>query len=95
MTPRTLTTADVLEAFDRWNDGNPGPAYGRVVAYAAHRCSLEELVRAVLLDQGIDPERWEEYRCVVCRAFEAWMRVVYPTWTLPGSVCADCVERAA
>jgi hypothetical protein len=57
MSPATLTTAAVLEAFDRWNDGNPGPAYGRVVLYAAHYIPLEELVRAALLDQGLDPDR--------------------------------------
>ena len=98
MSAPVLTTADCLEAFDRWDPvarRAGGPAYGRVVAYAAHRCSLEELVRAVLLDQGLDPERWEEHRCVVCRAFVLWMRVVYPAWTLPGSGCAGCVERAA
>lgn len=90
-----LTIADVLGAFDRWNDGNPGPAYGRVVLYAAHRISLEELVRAVLLDQAIDQERWGEFECIVCRAFEEWMRVVYPGWTLPAAACPDCMERAA
>ena len=78
-----ICVGDVLEAFDRWNDGNPGPAYGRVVLYSSQRITLEELVRAVLLDQGIDAERWEEYVCVVCRAFVEWMRVVYPSWGDP------------
>ena len=90
-----ICVGDVLEAFDRWNDGNPGPAYGRVVLYAAQRITLEKLVRAVLADQGIGPERWREFECIVCRAFEEWMRVVYPGWTLPGAVCPDCMERAA
>jgi hypothetical protein len=95
MTSAQLTKAQVLEAFDRWNDGNPGPAYGRVVLFGADRISLEELVRAVLSDQGLGPDRWGEYSCLVCRAFEEWMRVVYPGWTLPAAACPECLERAA
>ncbi len=91
-----LTTLDVLSAFDRWNGGNPGPAYGRVVLYAAGRISLEELTRAVLADQGINPDRWGEYVCVVCRAFDRWMAMGFARTPLELlEPCADCIGWAA
>jgi hypothetical protein len=64
-----MTSAQVLEAFDRWDPiamRAGGPAYVKVILYAAGEIGLEELVRAVLADQGIDPDRWEEHICVVC-----------------------------
>ena len=73
-----ISVADALEAFDRWDPvarRAGGSAYGRVVLYAAGEVSLENLVRAVLLDRGLDPECWREHVEVVRQAFEEWMRM--------------------
>ena len=81
MSAPVLSIRDALEAFDRWDPvarRAGGPAYGRVVLYAAGEVSLEELVRAVLLDQGLDPECWREHACVVRQAFEVWMQLEAP-----------------
>jgi hypothetical protein len=68
-----LTVPDTLEAFDRWNDGDCGPAYGTIVLFNAHRASLEKLTRDVLLDRGLDPERWRECTDTVEAAFKEWL----------------------
>ena len=76
-----ISVADALEAFDRWDPvarRAGGSAYGRVVLYAAGEVSLENLVRAVLLDRGLDPECWREHACVVRQAFGEWMRMGLP-----------------
>jgi hypothetical protein len=71
-----------------------GPAYGVVVLYGAGKIGLEQLVRAVLLDQSLDPERREEYRCVVCRAFDRWMAMGYARMAPRArEACADCAEK--
>jgi len=75
--PRLIIT-DCLAAFDRWNDGDPGPTYGTVVLYNARHASLEELVRSVLLDRGLDPERWQEHAGTVEAAFAAWLLLDAP-----------------
>jgi hypothetical protein len=88
-----LTTSDALEAFDRWNDGDPGPAYGTVVLYNANRVSLEELVRAVLKDYGRDPERWQEHAARVEEAFKVWLRLDAP-YVAPADLDPDAGRAA-
>jgi hypothetical protein len=78
MNAAELTMADVLEAFDRWNGGNPGPAYGAVMLYGTKYGSLEKLVRSVLVDRGLDPEQWQEYASIVSSAFEVWRGLTRP-----------------
>jgi hypothetical protein len=88
-----LTIEDALEAFDRWNDGDPGPAYGTVVLFNAHRASLEELTRDVLLDRGLDPETWRECTDTVEAAFKQWLTLDAP-YVRPADPGPD-VGRAA
>jgi hypothetical protein len=83
-----LTLSDVLVAFDRWNDGDPGPAYGAVVGYNARRVSLEELVRSVLEDQGLDSDQWQTHAATVEEAFEVWLHLDAP-YVAPANSATD------
>ena len=90
MSAPALSIRDALEAFDRWDPvarRAGGPAYGRVVLYGAGEISFEELVRAVLLDRGLDPEGWECAAGVVAQAFEEWMQL--------DTVICSCYRRSA
>jgi hypothetical protein len=50
----------------------PGPHTEQWSSTVRNYLSLEELVRAVLADQGHDPERWRECSELIRSAFEIW-----------------------
>jgi len=77
-----LTIEDALMAFDNWDPvarRGRGPAYGTVVSFNARRASLEKLTRDVLLDRGMDPERWQEHTATVLEAFGVWLTLDAPS----------------
>jgi len=81
MNAPVLTVPDVLEAFDAWDYETWRPAsrsYGAVMMYGSRPSRFEALVRAVLQDQGIDPDVWERYGDVVEAAYREWLLLDAP-----------------